>query len=87
MSRLKIPQQTETKLLLNSRRRCCICFGLERDTRIKQGQIAHIDKNPNNNQIENLSFLCLDHHDAFDSRTSQSKGLTKAEVIEFRNEL
>lgn len=87
MSRQKIPQQTETKILLNSRRRCCICFGLERDNRIKQGQIAHLDKNPNNNQLENLAFLCLPHHDMFDSRTSQSKGLTKAEVIEFRSEL
>lgn len=87
MSRQKIPQQTETKVLLNSRRRCCICYGLDRDTRIKQGQIAHLDKNPNNNQIENLAFVCLPHHDTFDSRTSQSKGLTSAEVKEFRNEL
>lgn len=87
MNRQKIPQQTETKILLNCRRRCSLCFGLERDNRIKQGQIAHLDKNPNNNQLENLAFLCLSHHDMFDSRTSQSKGITKAEVIEFRNEL
>ncbi len=87
MNRQKIPSQTETKVLLNSRRRCCICFGLERDNRIKQGQIAHLDKNPNNNSIENLAFLCLAHHDNYDSKTSQSKGFTKNEVVTFRNEL
>lgn len=87
MTRIKIPHQTETKVLLNTRRRCCICFGLERDNRIKQGQIAHLDRNSSNNNIDNLVFLCLPHHDNYDTRTSQSKGLTKNEVKEFRSEL
>ena len=87
MSRLKIPNQTETLLLLNCRRRCCICFGLDRDHRIKQGQIAHLDNNNQNNKIDNLAFICLSHHDQYDSKTSQSKGLTLSEVKNFRNEL
>jgi hypothetical protein len=87
MSRPKIPLQSETIVLINCRRRCCICFGLERDNRIKQGQIAHLDKNPANNKIQNLAFLCLSHHDSFDSKTSQSKGLTSNEVSHFKNEL
>jgi hypothetical protein len=31
--------------------------------------------------------MCLDHHDEYDGRTSQSKGLTQAEVREYRREL
>ncbi len=87
MGRPKIPIQTEIKLLLNCRRRCCICFGLDRDHRVKQGQIAHLDKNNQNNDIGNLAFLCFTHHDQYDSKTSQSKGLTLAEVKAFKEEL
>ena len=87
MNRPPVPIKTETSVLLKCRRRCCICYGLERDHRIKQGQIAHLDKNRENNIIENLAFLCLAHHDQFDSRTSQSKGFTKSEVIRFKEEL
>ncbi|HEY3217360.1 MAG TPA: hypothetical protein VGK93_12800 [Candidatus Eisenbacteria bacterium] len=32
-------------------------------------------------------FLCLEHHDQFDSRTSQSKGLTAGEIRRFQEEL
>jgi hypothetical protein len=65
--RQTIPQTTETQLLLNCRRRCCICYGLKRDSRIKQGQIAHLDHNRSNYDINNLAFLCLTHHDIYDS--------------------
>jgi hypothetical protein len=60
---------------------------LERDLEIKAGQIAHLDKNNENNAEDNLVFLCFVHHDQFDSRHSQSKGLTKGEVAAFRSEL
>ena len=86
-SRPKISTKTETEVLLRSRRRCAICFGLERDDSVKSGQIAHLDRNRSNNKIENLVFLCLDHHDQYDSRPSQSKGFRKAEVQCYRAEL
>src|SRR5262249_33160957 len=41
--------------------------------------------NPSNNDLDNLAFLCLDHHDAYDQKTSQSKGLTVAEVKRYRS--
>lgn len=87
MARKPIPQETVTKVLLESRRRCCICFGLHRDIGIKPGQIAHINQDNSNNSLENLAFLCLDHHDEYDSKTSQRKGLSKREVEAFRDEL
>lgn len=87
MARKRINTNIETELLIGCRRRCCICYGLYRDNRVKQGQIAHIDHNPENNDIDNLAFFCLDHHDQYDSKTSQSKNLTIQEVKNFRNEL
>ena len=86
-SRSTIPSETETKVLLRSRRRCAICYGLSHDPSEKRGQIAHLDRDRSNNKIENLVFLCLDHHDQYDSRTSQSKGFKKTEVQFYRAEL
>src|SRR5207245_8498279 len=40
-----------------------------------------------NNEQDNLAFLCLTHHDQYDSTTSQSKGLKETEVRHFRSEL
>jgi hypothetical protein len=85
--RKKVGPATEADVLLRSRRRCAICFGLDRDTSIKRGQIAHLDKNPSNNDPDNLAFLCFDHHDAYDSTTRQSKNLAEGEVKLYRAEL
>jgi hypothetical protein len=60
---------------------------LRKDTREKKGQIAHLDHNCANNNIGNLAWLCLEHHDQYDSRTSQSKGLTQQEVKKYRTQL
>ena len=64
-----------------------MCCGLNRDTAIKQGQIAHLDQDRANNDVANLAFLCLAHHDQYDSKTSQSKGITLGEAHRFRKEL
>lgn len=74
-------------MLTRSRRRCCICYGLNRDTSIKQGQIAHVDQNSANAAEENLVFLCMPCHDRYDSTTRQSKNFTAAELRHFREEL
>lgn len=87
MTRKSIGDSTVTSVLIKSRRRCCICFGLERDTNLKAGQIAHLDQNSSNNAEDNLAFLCLVHHDEYDSQTRQRKGLTLGEVKAFRAEL
>lgn len=77
----------EASVLTRSRRRCCICFGLHRDVEVKAGQIAHLNGDRSNSTIDNLAFLCLVHHDQYDSRTSQSKNLTVEEVRAYRTEL
>lgn len=87
MSRKSIPDSVQTNILLKSRRRCCICFWLEGHDEVKKGQIAHLDQNHENPEEENLVFLCLEHHDEYDGRTSVSKGLKESEVRRWRDEL
>jgi hypothetical protein len=82
-----MPPEIEVAVLVLSRRRCCICYGLNRDIAIKPGQIAHLDGRPDNNDLDNLAFLCFEHHDQYDSSTSQSKGLIPREVRQFRMDL
>lgn len=84
-TRIAIPQDTLTKVLVSSARRCCLCFGLHGDFRQKQGQIAHVDHNSSNPDFDNLAFLCLNHHDQYDSQTRQSKGFTIEELKAYRN--
>lgn len=85
--RKKIPKIIETNVLLKSRRRCCACFFLNGDNDTHKGQIAHLDGNSSNYNEDNLAFLCLYHHDEYDSQTSQSKGITIEEIKQYRNQL
>lgn len=82
-----IPKQIETEVLIRCKRRCAVCYGLNLDTSIQKGQIAHLDKDSANSELDNLVFLCFNHHDEYDSRTSQSKGLTEGEIRHFRDDL
>lgn len=84
MARENTKSKIELEVMVKSRRRCAFCFGLDCDTSVKKGQIAHIDQNSSNSARENLVFLCLSHHDEYDSRTSQSKGLSKNELKHYR---
>ena len=74
-------------MLWLSRRRCALCFGILGNHNPKRGQIAHLNKRRDDNRLENLAFLCFDHHDQFDSVTSQSKNFTLKEIVKYRDEL
>ena len=87
MARKKVPIKVETAVLTRSGRRCCLCVGLNGDWEQKRGQIAHLDQDPSNNAEDNLAFLCLPHHDQYDAKTRQSKGITEGEVRQYRQEL
>lgn len=77
-----IPREVEVSILTKSHRRCALCFVLEFCTTVVRGQIAHIDRNRNNNDEGNLAYLCLRHHDEYDSSTSQSKRFLPTELTE-----
>lgn len=86
-ARKKIAAAILTRVLVGSAGRCCLCFGLHGDFSEKKGQVAHIDHDRANHNEQNLVFLCLEHHDAFDSSTSQSKRITQEEVVFYRDKL
>jgi CheY-like chemotaxis protein len=46
-----------------------------------------MDHDPANNKLDNLVYLCLRHHDLYDTTQSQSKGITIGELKHYRNEL
>src|SRR5713226_578107 len=85
--RRRIPNEIETAVLTKSRRRCCLCFGLRGDLAQKDGQLAHLDRDPSNGAFDNLAWLCLDHHHAYDSQAHQAKGYTISEVKRHRNKM
>lgn len=87
MTRKSIPDATQNNVLLKSRRRCCLCFWLSGKDEVVKGQIAHLDQNNETASEDNLVFLCHDHHDEYDGKTSTSKGLKEGEVKKWRDEL
>lgn len=84
-NRKKLNEATQFEVVYRSARRCCMCFALARDFDQKAGQLAHLDQDRSNDAQTNLAWLCLPHHDEYDSRTSQSKGYTEAEVKRYRD--
>ena len=86
-ARAPIPKPVETQVLTASQRKCCLCYYLKGIRSHRKGQIAHLNRDPSDSRFENLVWLCLEHHDEYDSRTSQSKGLTPEEVRTHRDHL
>ena len=74
-------------MLLKSRRRCCLCFWLKSQDEVQKGQLAHLDWDNENPAEDNLVFLCLEHHDEYDSTPRLSKGLRQREVKTWRDKL
>jgi len=87
MPRKHIKEDIETKVLTRAKRRCALCFGLDFDTERRKGQIAHIDHDSTNAKYANLVFLCLEHHEEYDSKSQQAKGITQKELKFYRAKL
>ncbi|WP_313195997.1 hypothetical protein [Shinella zoogloeoides] len=87
MARKHMPADNVKATLIESRRRCCVCYALERNNKVRKGQIAHLDQDNSNHNKGNLAWLCFDHHDEYDGKTSQSKKLTIQEVKLYKREL
>ncbi|MGA9040786.1 MAG: hypothetical protein WB421_09645 [Terriglobales bacterium] len=80
MNRKSFAGAIETEVLIRCLRRCALCFALAGDTSVKRGQLAHIDRNPVNASKENAAFLCMPHHDEYDSTSRQTKRITPTEL-------
>jgi hypothetical protein len=86
-TRKPIPNQTQHRVLDRSRRRCALCAHFDHDYGQKEGQTAHIDRDPSNVDADNLVYLCLPHHDDYDTKRRQTKNLTEREVKTARDRL
>lgn len=79
--RVPIPEETSTELMYLSDNTCCVCMISE-----KTIQIHHIDEDPSNNNIENLSVLCLECHNKTMIKGGFGRKLTPSIVTKFRKE-
>jgi hypothetical protein len=87
MTRKDFPTEIVTAVLVRSRRRCAYCFGLDADTKVKDGQIAHVDRDSANVTVDNAAWLCLKHHARHDATSRQAKGHTPEELRYYRDQL
>ena len=81
MARIPIPVSTETEVMYQHDRTCCVC-----NQPGKSVQIHHIDEDPSNNELGNLAVLCLEDHNSTQVRGGFSKQLKAPDVIKYRNE-
>lgn len=87
MARKNVAPGIQADVVTLSKRRCALCFGINNDLSERPGQIAHLNKNNADARFENLAWLCIEHHDKFDSITRQTKNYTEIEVRRYRDEL
>lgn len=88
-ARKTISLNVQSNIQVNSGGRCVICYGTKTftDPRYPNTQIAHIDKNNENNNEDNLALLCIPCHNLYDSTLRQGKNYTQETVKRWRNEL
>jgi hypothetical protein len=86
-ARRPVKKSIEHAVLIASRRRCCLCVFLDHRDEVRKGQVAHLNHNPLDSSLDNLVFLCLEHHDEYDAKPSQSKGFSIVEVRHYRDRL
>src|SRR4051812_34859095 len=86
-TRKSADEAVETEILYSSRRRCALCFGIYGDLTPKRGQLAHVDRDSSKSEFDDFAYLCLPHHDEYDSQTSQSKRFMPSELRRHRNAL
>lgn len=64
-----------------------MCFYMEGDFEIKEGQIIHLDRDRSNFAIENLAYICLPHHNLYDTEYSQTRHYKIDEIKDYRTYL
>ena len=79
--RIDIPAATAAEVLFRSDRTCCVCR-----QRGKPVQIHHIDDDPGNNDVENLSVVCFDCHRDTQLRGGFDRKLDAGQVILYRDD-
>ena len=81
MVRKKIPVTTADQVMFDNDHTCCICR-----VRFRPVQIHHIDGNPNNNSRDNLSVLCLEHHNQATYPQGFSRRISPGEIRKYKTD-
>ncbi len=79
--RTQIPADVAANILFDCDNTCCIC-----GERGKAIQIHHVDEDPSNHSIGNLSVLCLDCHNRTQTRGGFGRKLTREVITKYRDE-
>lgn len=88
LSRKPWPDDVREAILIKSRRICALCFHFSSDSGVKiRGQIAHVDRDSTNSELENGAYLCKNHHDEYDMKSNQSQRLNPGELKQARANL
>jgi hypothetical protein len=85
--RKPFPVNVQSLVLAKCKRKCALCFCLDDDDTEKEGQLAHIDRDAQNNSEDNAAFLCTRHHSRYDSSSRQTKGILPDELKEYQRTL
>lgn len=84
VARKKINPATADEIIIACRRVCCMCYCLQQDATTKNGQLAHLDGDNTHNDPDNLAYLCLAHHDDYDTERRQTRNYTEGELKAYR---
>jgi hypothetical protein len=77
--RKQIPVKNEVEILFKNDRTCCIC-----KDKSKGVQIHHIDENPSNNSLDNLSVVCTYDHDEIHKKGGVTKGISQGLLKKYK---
>lgn len=79
--RIPIPSELAADVLFWADMTCCVC-----NIRGRSVQIHHIDENPANNDISNLSVLCMECHEQTMIKGGFGRRLGALQIIKYRND-
>lgn len=81
VKRIKIPESISAEILFLCRNTCCIC-----GAQLVHLQIHHIDKDPSNNDIDNLIVLCLNCHANVHSKSNMGISFSPTLLKKYRDD-
>jgi len=82
--RVKLSDKLVDDITTECRRVCAMCYALSNDATTKYGQIAHLDHKRTNNRPSNLAYLCLAHHDEYDTIRRQTRRYKSGEIKRYK---
>jgi hypothetical protein len=84
--RRRINKHTAAEVAYSVDLRCCLCEATSGfPPRARNGQIHHMDGDPRNNDLNNLVWLCLEHHEDAGKTGKTSRRLSPLTIGKFRD--